>query len=58
MKNTKYIAILFLALLLFGCVAFEFYVWRSHGYASNYNTIQDCIEQGGAWDKKTAKCLN
>jgi hypothetical protein len=52
MKNIKYIIAGLLAFILLGYLAFEFYVWRSHGYSPYYHQIQNCIDQGGAWNKE------
>jgi hypothetical protein len=56
MKNTKRILVLIFILITIVLLGFEFYIWRGHGYAPHYNEIQDCIEQGGAWEEDRKIC--
>lgn len=52
--GTLLMIVIFVALISFGTYNFLHYV--AYGFDKNYSEIKQCMNNGGKWDHKMAKC--
>lgn len=52
--GTLLMIVIFVALVSFG--TYNFLHWIAYGFDKNYSEIKRCMNNGGKWDHKVAKC--
>lgn len=52
--GTLIMLVIFVALVSFG--TYNFLHWAAYGFDKNYSQIKQCLNNGGKWNHKIAKC--